>query len=716
MKRFLYLAAMATALAFPARSVAEITGEATLGAALADMDHESYKYGEYTGVSDDDIFLLGSADIGYYNGAYYLEFAAKDLGLENKSLLLKSGKFNGYNAFIGYSELPRLISNNSSTLFRGAGSDSLEHDITPQTGSQALDLSGLKDIKLSLERKKLAMGFSRRAGNLSYGIEFSREEKDGIKSIGGTVGTNGGNGRGVVLPEPVDYKTDELRANIGWEKNSSYARFEYLLSAFDNSTESLTWESLYTAPAATATGYARISLPPDNMHQRFSLSFGTSLQFLSTRINGVAEYGMMEQDEELLPWGIANTTALPRESAIAEIDTKALTLNISSRPAQRLGLNLKYRLYSTHNRMPRQDFRYFKNDSAAQVAVNDTVFSLPFDYTLQNLSLDTSWYLARATTLRAGYEHEAIGRDYRESASTGEDTVRASLQSSYIEDLSLGLKGSYGERVADGYDQLNHYSEYRWPALVASGLAASPQTAFDNNPYLRKSDQADRKRTTAGASATYFPAPAVAVSAFYDYTMDDYQHSVLGLQSSNSNRYTADVNLTLSGDISVYGFYTKEIRDTHQKSVSFTTKGEGNDSHDLVGNLWKAFHDDDIDTFGAGASMGFLEDSLVLKLDYSYAKSRSEISFEKGTDLTSTGGPMPALKTKLHSIGLTGTYRLNRNLSLGGGYRYENYESDDWQTEGMELDAANGVLLLSGPVEDYEAHQATIFATYHFGG
>src|SRR3989304_8302576 len=101
MKRFLYLAAMATALAFPARSGAEITGEATAGAALVDIDGEPYKYGEYTGVSDDDIFLLGSADIGYYNGAYYLEFVAKDLGLENKSLLLKSGKFNGYKALIG---------------------------------------------------------------------------------------------------------------------------------------------------------------------------------------------------------------------------------------------------------------------------------------------------------------------------------------------------------------------------------------------------------------------------------------------------------------------------------------------------------------------------------------------------------------------------------------------------------------------------------------
>ena len=714
MKRFLYLAAMATALAFPARSGAEITGEATAGAALVDIDGEPYKYGEYTGVSDDDIFLLGSADIGYYNGDYYLELAAKDIGLDNKSLLLKSGKFNGYNAFIGYSELPRLISNNSSTIFRGAGSDTLEHDITPQTSSQAMDLSGLKDVNLELQRKKLALGFSRRAGSLSYGIEFSREEKDGLKSIGGTVGTSGGNGRGVILPEPVDYKTDELRANIGWDKGASYARFEYLLSAFDNSTESLTWESVYSTPA-TATGDGRIALPPDNMHQRFSLSFGTSLQFLSTRINGVAEYGIMEQDEELMPWGINNTTALPRESAMAEIDTKALTLNISSRPAQRLGLNIKYRLYSTHNRMPRQAFRYFKNDSAAQVAVNDTVFSLPFDYTLQNVSLDTSYYLARATTLRAGYEHEAIGRDYRESASTGEDTVRVSLQSSYFEDLSLGLKASYGERVADGYDQFNHYNEYRWTDLVAAGLAASPQTAFDNNPFLRKFDQADRKRTTAGASATYFPAPTVAVSAFYDYSMDDYQHSVLGLQSSNSNRYTADVNLTLSGDISVYGFYTKEIRDTHQKSVSFTTKGEGNDSHDLVGNLWKAFHDDDIDTIGAGASMGFLEDSLVVKLDYAYARSRSEIAFEKGADLTSSGGPMPALKTKLHSIGLTGTYRLNKNLSLGGGYRYENYESDDWQTD-VELDASTAVLLMSGPVEDYEAHQATVFVTYHFGG
>jgi hypothetical protein len=67
---------------------------------------------------------------------------------------------------------------------------------------------------------------------------------------------------------------------------------------------------------------------------------------------------------------------------------------------------------------------------------------------------------------------------------------------------------------------------------------------------------------------------------------------------------------------------------------------------------------------------------------------------------------------------VTGRYRLDRDLSVGAGYSFERYESDDWQTDNFETASSTiaNVITLSGPVEDYEAHQTTIFVTYHFGG
>lgn len=722
MKRFLYIAAIAALLAAPADSGgAELAGSASIGVGILDIDNESYKFGEYTGLTKDGAYLLGSANIGRYGGPYYLELAARDIGLDSRDMLLRGGKFGRFDSFISFSQTPRLISNNSRTIFEGAGSSNLTLPAGFVRGANTTAMTNigdnLKDVKLELKRKKAALGFSERLkSGFGYSLAVSREDKEGIKSIGGTVGTSGGNARGIVLPEPVDYRVDELRAGLDWQKEASYIRFDYLLSKFDNSIESLKWENPYTGTNFPTE--ARISLPPDNRHQRFSLSGGTALPFYSTRINLLAEYGMMEQDEALQPFAVGSAVSLPRNSAQAEIDTRAFTLNIASRPVPKLGVNMKYRYYSTRNETPREIFRYIKNDTGGQIAENDSVISLPFDHTSKALNLDGSYYLSGATTVRAGYDNEVIERSFREAEKTKEDTIRAGIQSGYFENLSLGLKASYSERKAEGYDQFNHYSVYRHPDYVQDQLDNTPPTAFDNNPFLRKFDQADRDRTRVGVSATYFPSTRMVLSAFYDYSLDDYNNSVLGLQSSKSNRYSADVSMAISDQISVYSFYMKEFIGTVQKSVSFTSKGDGNQSHDLDGNFWKALHDVEIDTVGTGASIGLMENRLVIKADYSYSESRTEINFEKGINLTSPGTQMPDLKTKLHSLALTGTYNIDKNLSLGAGYKYENYRSDDWQTDSVDpasADIAN-VITLSGPVQDYEAHQALVFLTYRFGG
>ncbi len=665
MKRFLYIAAVAALFAAPADSNgAELAGSASIGVGVLDIDNESYKFGEYTGLSNDGAYLLANANIGRYSGPYYLEFAAKDIGFDNRELLLRGGKFGRFDSFISFSQTPRLISNNSRTIFSGAGTTVLEHGITPGADTTDLDLSGLGDVKLELKRKKTALGFSERlSSGFGYTLAVSREDKEGIKSIGGTVGTGFGNARSAILPEPVDYRVDELRAGMDWQKEASFLRFDYLLSKFDNSAETLTWENPFTAGGITD---ARISLPPDNRHQRFSLSGGTALPFYSTRVNFLAEYGMMEQDEDLLPFSLNlpvndPQNIPPRERARAEIRTKTLVFNAATRPLPRLGLNMRYRFYSTDNRMPEEEFTYLRNDTTT----TRTLDSRAFDHTSRTLTLDGSYFLGGATTVRAGYDHETVKRSHREADRTRENTFRAGVQSGYFENLSLGLNASWAER-----------------------------SAHDRNDDVERFDIADRDRARVVASAAYSPAASVAFSASYSYYEDDFDDSDLGLQSRKGSSYTFDANWTPARWAALYGFYTREFMDALQRS--------GNSG-------WLASHEDTNDTVGAGVSMGFLEDRLVIKTDYTFSESRSKILFPAGAD-------MPDLKTRLHSLALTGTYNFARNLSLGAGYRYENYESDDWQTDGLEPDTIAHVLTISGPVEDYEAHQALVFLTYRFGG
>ncbi|MBW7957095.1 MAG: MtrB/PioB family outer membrane beta-barrel protein [Deltaproteobacteria bacterium] len=327
---------------------------------------------------------------------------------------------------------------------------------------------------------------------------------------------------------------------------------------------------------------------------------------------------------------------------------------------------MRYRYYSTDNRTPEESFTYLRNDNTVTTT---TLTSEPFDYTSNTYSIDGSYFLSGATTLKAGYDKEVIKRSHRDAEKTRERTVRAGVQSGYFGNLSLGLNAAYSERRAEEGDT------------------------------VLQIDLADRDRTKVNASASYLPSEALAFSVAATYYQDDFDNSALGLQTRKGNSYTVDANWAPVREAAFYAFYTRERIDTGQV-------GRTNASVD-----WAVNHDEDIDTAGMGVNIGFLENRLVFKTDYSFSESTARLTFLPGRP------SMPDLVTRLHSAALTGTYNIDRNLSLGAGYRYENYRSDDWQTDVVEPGSATipNVITLSGPIQDYEAHQATVFLTYRFG-
>ena len=56
-------------------------------------------------------------------------------------------------------------------------------------------------------------------------------------------------------------------------------------------------------------------------------------------------------------------------------------------------------------------------------------------------------------------------------------------------------------------------------------------------------------------------------------------------------------------------------------------------------------------------------------------------------------------------------------MTVGLGYFYEKYSSDDWATDGLSPDDLSSmdsyVLTLSGSVPDYKAHIAQFFISYN---
>ena len=77
---------------------------------------------------------------------------------------------------------------------------------------------------------------------------------------------------------------------------------------------------------------------------------------------------------------------------------------------------------------------------------------------------------------------------------------------------------------------------------------------------------------------------------------------------------------------------------------------------------------------------------------------------------------LPDLKTKLQTVNTSAKYKLTKNTTVGVGYQYENYKSDDWATDSVDPASTilANVLTLSGSVPDYEAHQAMLTVAYNW--
>lgn len=208
--------------AFSSISLAvDFEGEIGIGALRVDTDHDSAKFKEYRGTGGDSTYLIGDIDLSYNKDAYYLDLIGKDLGLNTRNIRMDSGIYGRYKFFLEYDETPKFISENSRTIFSGAGDDTLTlpvgYDrITVSTTSPVATVDSiiakiggtgnLNNVDLELERKSAAAGFSMTSfkGLVDLNLSFKREEKEGIKSIGTVVqgSTEGAGGvrNTIVLP------------------------------------------------------------------------------------------------------------------------------------------------------------------------------------------------------------------------------------------------------------------------------------------------------------------------------------------------------------------------------------------------------------------------------------------------------------------------------------------------------------------------------------
>lgn len=698
----------------------DYSSEVEIGAGYVSDD--SFKFGEFNGLEDEGVHFIGNADIRWSDAfdsdsSRYFELQAADLGLDTREVYMEYGHQGRFALSFGYDEIPKRITDSARTPFLGAGGTTLTLPALwdPGTTTAGMDnlVTLLKSVDIDHEREKYSAGgklilFE----NWNLALNFSHEDKEGSKTIGAVIGVNGGNPRAVVVPEPVDYATDEVELLIGYSGRRLQAQFRYHASLFDNDAETLTWDNPYSAiggwnpVAGFPTGQGRLALPPDNdFHQ---VSFTGAYQVTpTTRATLTASTGWMTQDEDFLPFTVnpllATPVPLPRESLDGEIQTTLIDAAVVSRPLPRLDLQARFRYDDRDNDTPQAEYFVVHGDAADQDT--EARINLPYSYEQTQARFDAGYLLMPRTRLEIGYRYETIERDFQEVDETTEHTGSLNVNGTPLDFVNVRLTYEHGSRRGDSsYDGTI-------PLLASHEPSTVPPGDFENHPLLRKFHLADRDRDRLLATVTVIPHEMVNLGLNVNYVNDDYDDGLIGLKSSRTEAYSADVSVIPNDRVSAYLFYTYEDLTADIGGWSFQGFAKIPHSQDPT-RQWFVDHKDIVHTVGGGVDLELIPDRLFLDADYVYARSRGDIGVTTGPSLASA--PLPDLETERHELTVSAEYNLRKNVGLRLGYLYGKYNSADFALDFVAPNTLANVITLGEESPEYSTHVFWAAVKYRF--
>jgi MtrB/PioB family decaheme-associated outer membrane protein len=662
------------------------------------VSDDSYRFGRYTGLEEEGLFVNGGFDVHFRPGRPdYLHLQGYDLGLDSRRLSVEYGKQGNYETRLQYRELPSFKMDSAQTPYQNPGHDNL---VVAPGGSPTV----LRPFELDTKRKRLSGGisyFPRKDWKTT--LDFSHEKKDGTDWIGGALlGTTGGPGTGggygrtyaVILPEPIDQTTTEVDANLEYNGEQSQWRLNLHASLFDNDYDSLRWENpgFDTSDfgggggggggVLTLPGQGQLALAPDNQFYQLSLSGATRLSD-TTRFTGALSVGLMQQDEDFLPYGIdgspAATKALPRSSLDGEVWLYSARAGITARPVKPLRLKAQYRYDERDNDTPQETYTYDRMDSGS---TSQPIENEPLSYKKHKLILDANYRFSPEWSGSAGYQYRDTDRDYSDVEKSTEHSGKAGLKWRPRDDFDASLRLGTSTRDASGYEK----------------------ELENQNPLLRKYTLADRDRDQAGLLLNYAPAQNLNIGFSADLMEDDYTDSDLGLTDADSHNYNLDVSYFPAQDIRLNAFYSHERIESRQLGLATLTTADA---------FYKVDYDDKIDTLGLGAHFDNVWKELDLGINYRYSKGTGEIDYT-GLSPGLASNSYPDLENELHHIELSAAYDLKSNTRVKFSAIYESMRTDDWALDGIPPYPDRQLLTLGNDTEEYDVFAFMVALQHRF--
>ena len=696
-----------------AEALAELTrpqSKIEIGAGI--VSDSSFAAGNYTGLDRKGGFLIGNIDL---RGSQYAfgnpdddktrwRITGTNLGLDSRSLSGEYGRQGAYRITFGYDETPRLRSDSYQTPFLGAGTSSLT---LPAGFVRSADTSGLSSLASSLRNFDIESTRRRSEIGVSYALTrewelragLRNDDNNGTKIRGAEFGSNGGNPRSVLLPEPIDSSTQLIDASLAFSGDDLRFTFAYHGSIFRNNISSVTWQNPYSNATwvSGSSGLAanfpldtgRISVAPDNQFHQLAASGAYDFSS-TTHLTLTGTRGRMTQNEAFLPYTITpglTSTALPRGSLDGVVETTFLNARLSMRPIKNLFVNAVLRYEDRDNRTPQSEYIYIGGDIQLQPqpgSNSDRIrTNLPRSRRQETLTLDADYRIVPGVALKAGWDREDIRRNFAEVEQATENTYRLELRrtsmGAWTGNASYALLERRGTQYLYNLPYVSSYTSDAYiAALVAANGCMAPLACVRNVPLQGKFFMADRDRQRARFMLGYVPDAALSLQLRFDVNHDRYPKSPYGVIDADNWSASADLGYAFSEDFNATLFYNLEdsrSRERTRQIANVTVAGTSD--ADWLNQLV-----DRTSSIGFGLKYkGLLDGKLELNADAIFVRGRTPISTTVGPAVSAAQNPASALPDlSMHSdnINFSARYRTDAHSSVQANYFFRRLSSADW--------------------------------------
>jgi MtrB/PioB family decaheme-associated outer membrane protein len=694
----------------------EVTGAITPSVKGVNVNGSKAKFGEYT---DPDSAITGGVEVNADAENGFVTFNAGDIGEDTQSYKTEVGQYGKFKLGAFYNEIQHNNTFDARTFYSGAGTNQLTSPLNgirwatapaPATWTNTFDYEVSRNqygagLKVDLLKPFFA------------NFSVSREDREGLRPIGA------GNTRyAAELPEPVDYQTDLMQAELGYGKDPYFVSAGYTYSKFDNAYDALYFTNIYGVDGAADNEL--VTLPPDNSYGKFDLKGRVKMPLKSALALGYSK-AKAEADANVFESynvsGVARTVTVAGDKVFnGQVDTTNYSAVLTSSPLNFLDGKLFYKNYTTQNKS--DQISIVDNGEGGKDYSNDL-----FDYDKKSYGIEAGLKLPGHVTLTPSLSKVAT------------EVARATGDQEY-DDKIYGINAKWKGldfMVANiGYERMDRENDADSVNTATPIGSVANASVIAMSPYTRMYDTASQERDTYKFGIDLFPTDRLNLGFTVRHKEIDYNETGIGLTDQRDTAYGVSADFTPNDTVSFSAYVDYSVAKfellQRQGSTGDTTVAPSpadTDTTDNAYNVTTTQKDKSLD-WGIGVNVNVIPKTLTVRAQFDHTKSDGSADYTYGDNSNANDGIATGWTNdtidfanwddyKKDSLLLKATYSLSAQVDLTGGYAYEMYEYNDghsdnyayvYQTGATDV----GYLSGAGSDPDYTANVVFLSAKYKF--